>query len=85
MIDISNADFTLIDSKTGAPTKLEYESFRKMNQKGMATGWKIALVAIAGFVVVVVVATKTWQSEYRNREGRQTCSGQGFGYVHVLC
>ncbi len=63
VIEVSDADFTLIDSKTGAATKLEYESIRKVNQKGMSTGWKIALVAIAGFVVVVVVATKPWRSE----------------------
>lgn len=61
--EISDVGFVITDRKTGNTVKLEYPNVREIKQAGFPRGWAIALVVVAGFVVVVVVATKPWRSE----------------------
>ena len=63
MSEISDTGFTLINQKTGMVTKLDYDNVQQVKEKGMSTGWKIALVTVVGFVIVVVIATRPWRSE----------------------
>lgn len=51
--EISDTGFTLTDQKAGKTMKLAYEDVQQVNQKGMSKGWKIALVVIAGVIVIV--------------------------------
>ena len=61
--EISDVGFVITDRKTGNSVKLEYADVREIKKAGFPRGWAIALVAVAGFVVIVVVTTKPWRSE----------------------
>jgi hypothetical protein len=56
--EISDTSFTVIDQKTGNPTKLVYEDVREVKQKGMSKGSGIALgigIAAAALITLAVI------------------------------
>jgi len=59
--EISETDFVIIDPKTGKAMTLSYEDVKKVHQKGIPKGAKVAIAigAIVG-VFLIVWAAKDW-------------------------
>ena len=59
--EVSDIGFVVIDQKTGKATTFAYEDVKKVHQKGMPKGAKVA-IAIGGIVGVflIVWAAKGW-------------------------
>ena len=56
--EISDTSFTITDQHTGKPIKLAYDDVRKVNQKGMSKGSKVAIgiaIGAAAFLAVGIV------------------------------
>ena len=54
--EISDTNFTLIDSKSGKPTKLAYADVLQVKQKGLSKGAKIAIGIGVGVAVAIAVS-----------------------------
>ena len=56
--EISDTSFTIPDQKTGKAMKLAYEDVQQVNQKGMATGAKVAIAVgvIIGVPLIIWAA-----------------------------
>jgi hypothetical protein len=53
--DISDTGFVVTDQKTGKPMKLAYADVREVHQKGWSKDATIAIVVVAGVVILVLL------------------------------
>jgi hypothetical protein len=57
--EISDTGFTLTDQKTGKVMTLAYADVQQINQKGMSKATKIAIVVVAGIIIVAIIVGYT--------------------------
>ena len=53
--DISDTGFVVTDQKTGKPMKLAYADVREVHQEGWSKDATIAIVVVAGVVILVLL------------------------------